>query len=425
MRDQSLVRLAGLFATLFGAVACAGCGSGSSTSSDAGGLSGAGTGGTGAKAGASGALGGASGGATAGSSGATAGSSGVTSSGCTTTATPHIAPDGYYVNGNTVCTAAGNPHMFHGVARPSLEWSPTGEQLSASDFQLQASWDANVVRISLNQDFWLSDSPNADPNYPATVDGAVKWAEEAGMDVILDLHWSDKGTLGSCATGAFSSSCQQLMADTNSITFWSQVASIYKNDGRVLFELYNEPHDIPWTVWKSGGMTSGNWTAAGMQQLYAAVRGAGADNLVVIGGLNYAFDLSGVPSNRIDGYNILYATHPYGGDSSKGPAAWDGAWGFLAATDPIIMTEFGDSADCSGQTYRPAVNTYVSLLLSYADQHKINWTAWAWYVGGCSFPALIMDWQGTPTPPGMLVQASLQTYSNDPAPGGKRPPPGP
>ncbi len=88
------------------------------------------------------------------------------------------------------------------------------------------------------------------------------------------------------------------------------------------------------------------------------------------------------------------------------------------------MTEFGDSADCSGQTYRPAVNTYVSLLLSYADQHKINWTAYAWYASVCSFPSLIMDWQGTPSPPGMLVQASLQTYSNEGA-GRKRPPPGP
>ena len=53
--------------------------------------------------------GGASGGATAGSSGATAGSSGVTSSGCTTTATPPNPPDGYYVNGNTVCTPRGKP----------------------------------------------------------------------------------------------------------------------------------------------------------------------------------------------------------------------------------------------------------------------------------------------------------------------------
>ena len=396
---------------MFGAVACAGCGGGGATSSDAGGQSGAGLGG---KAGASGARGGAGGGAAAGQSGADGG----TSSGCATTATTHIAPGGYYVNGNAICTAAGNPHMFHGVDRPSLEWSSTGEHLSAADFQLQASWDANVVRIALNQDFWLAASPSADPTYPATVDAAVQWAEQAGMDVILDLHWSDEGTLGSCNS---MSGCQQLMADTNSITFWSQVAAIYKTDGRVLFEMYNEPHDISWAVWKSGGTTSQGWTAAGMQQLYDAIRAAGADNLVIAGGLNYAFDLSGVPANRITGYNILYATHPYGGSADKGPSAWASGFGNLSKTDPVVMTEFGDGADCAGGNYTTTINTYVSALLSYADQHRVSWTAWAWYASGCTFPSIISDWQGTPTPPGMLVKASLQTYSNDPAPGGKRP----
>jgi aryl-phospho-beta-D-glucosidase BglC (GH1 family) len=304
--------------------------------------------------------------------------------------------------------------MFHGVARPSLEWSPTGQQLSAADFQLMATWKANVVRIALNQDFWIAESPIANADYPATVDAAVKWAEEAGMDVILDLHWSDAGTLGSCK-----SSCQQLMADTNSIGFWADVASRYKNDGRVLFELYNEPHDVPWNVWKSGGKTSGGWTAAGMQQLYDAVRGAGAENLVIIGGLNYAFDLSGVPSNRISGYNILYASHPYGGSSDKGPSAWEAGWGFLTKTDPVILTEFGDGADCSGGTYSPAINTYVSTLITFADSHAANWTAWAWFSGGCSFPSLISDWEGTPTPPGMIVKTALIGYT-DPAPSGKR-----
>ncbi len=218
-----------------------------------------------------------------------------TATGCSAATTKHVAPGGYYVSGNSVCTASGAVHLFHGVDRPSLEWSPTGQQLSAADFQLMATWKANVVRIALNQDFWIAESPLANADYPATVDAAVKWAEEAGMDVILDLHWSDAGTLGSCK-----SNCQQLMADTNSIGFWADVASRYKDDGRVLFELYNEPHDVPWNVWKSGGKTSGGWTAAGMQQLYDAVRGAGAENLVVIGGLNYAFDLIGraVESNQ-------------------------------------------------------------------------------------------------------------------------------
>ena len=51
-----------------------------------------------------------------------------------------------------------------------------------------------------------------------------------------------------------------------------------------------------------------------MQELYDVVRtrdGAGADNVVIAGGIGWAFDLSGVASHRIQGYNIMYATHPY------------------------------------------------------------------------------------------------------------------
>src|SRR5580692_9850056 len=74
-----------------------------------------------------------------------------TATGCAAATTKHIAPGGYYVSGNSVCTASGAAHLFHGVDRPSLEWSPTGDQLSASDFQLMAGWKANIVRIALNQ----------------------------------------------------------------------------------------------------------------------------------------------------------------------------------------------------------------------------------------------------------------------------------
>lgn len=348
------------------------------------------------------------------------GSSGETKvTGCSTS-TKHVAPGGYYVNGNTICTATGQPHQLHGVDRPSLEWSSMGENISAADFQLMASWKANVVRIALNQDFWLQGGTYSDPNYPALVATAVDYAEQAGMDVILDLHWSDKGTLGSCNPA---NGCQQPMADANnSIPFWSQVATRFKDDGRVFFELYNEPHDVPWDVWKSGGTVSG-WMAAGMQQLYDTVRGAGADNLVIAGGLQYAYDLSQVKDNRINGYNILYATHPYNNNADSKPTGFDTYWGYLTATDPVIVTEFGDIGGCSaGGDYTPAFNTYESAVISYADAHHANWTAWAWFPGGCSFPSVIADWTGTPTPPGMVVQAALAGY-NDPAYGGKKPAP--
>jgi endoglucanase len=338
-----------------------------------------------------------------------------TPTGCATAPTHPVAAGGYYVNGNTVCTAAGVAHLFHGVDRPSLEWSQAGDHLSAADFGLMGAWKANVVRIALNQDFWLAGSAYTDPTYPARVDRAVSWAESAGLDVILDLHWSDTGVLGSCDP---SGNCQQLMADANSKTFWSQVAARYLNDGRVLFELYNEPHDVTWGVWKNGGSSGQGWTVTGMQQLYKAVRDTGANNLVVIGGLNYAFDLSGVPANRIDGYNILYATHPYN-TSGRSPSTWDQAWGNLTSTDPVIVTEFGDSGSVTGDGGTVCASQYSQELITYADSHNASWTAWAWYPGGCGFPSLLTDWSGTPNAPGEIVKTALGGY-HDPASDGTK-----
>jgi endoglucanase len=327
--------------------------------------------------------------------------------GCPSAPTHPVAPSGYYVEGNTVCTADGRGHLFHGVDRPSLEWSSTGVNLSLPDFRRMASWNANVVRIALNQDFWIAESPLFDPNYASVVDGAIRWAEIAGMDVILDLHWSDRGVLGSCVPSA---GCQQQMADVNSVTFWSQVAARYQNDGRVMFELYNEPHDVSWSVWQSGGDTGSGWQAVGMQRLYDTVRATGAHNLVVIGGLDWAYDLSGVPAYRINGYNILYATHPYNaiGAVERLPARWDSSWGFLTRTDAVIVTEFGDiTGTCSV--------AYPTQVIRYADAHAAGWTAWAWYPGGCMFPALIDDWAGTTSPLGAIVKPSLLAYHDPPA----------
>src|ERR1700722_19708291 len=45
-------------------------------------------------------------------------------------ALPPTAPDGYYVNGNTVCTPEGKPHLLHGVDRPSLERNPLSDHVS-------------------------------------------------------------------------------------------------------------------------------------------------------------------------------------------------------------------------------------------------------------------------------------------------------
>jgi len=301
--------------------------------------------------------------------------------------------DGYTVHGNTVVGPDGRPHRFRGVARPSLEWNPAGEQLSLADYQRIAAWGANVVRIPLTQCFWLSDSPNYDAGYRARVDKNVEWANAAGLDVILDLHRSDRGTPSVWPA-------QQRMADRRSVQFWSQVAARYRNNRRVLFELYNEPHDVSWTVWRDGGNSGDGFVVAGMQELYDTVRATGADNLVIAGGLDFAYDLREVRSYALTGTNILYATHPYRPYANKLPNEWTTYWGYLADTHAVIATEFGDvSGNCAAD--------YSAQLIDYAEAHGVSWLSWAWYPSGCSFPSLIADWSGTPTRAGEVVRAAL------------------
>lgn len=276
---------------------------------------------------------------------------------------------GYKVVGKNIVDVNNNIVRIRGVDRPSFEWNPNGEMASANDYKLMAAWGSNVVRISLNQDYWLQSSTAS--SYAATIDQQYKWARDAGLGLIFDLHWNNGG--------------QQNMADRNSITFWTQFANKYKNNDYVMFELYNEPHDVSWSQWLSGDSQY-----AGMQEMYNAIRKTGANNVVVVCGLNWAFDLSGVtasPSYAVLGDNIAYATHPYD-YPGKQVADWPAAFGNLALKAPVIMTEFGQYC---------ATTTYVADLLAYAEAQGIHWTAWAWYVSGCAFPSIISDWNGTPS----------------------------
>jgi hypothetical protein len=254
-------------------------------------------------------------------------------------------------------------------------------------------WGSKIVRLALNQGFWLSTSAAYNANYQNTVDQQVNSIIGLGMGVIIDLHWSDCGILSQATN------CQQPMADQNSITFWTQVATKYKNNPSIMFELYNEPMQIPWTIWKDGGSLSNSgsqcscpstFTAVGMQDLYNAVRGTGANNIVIIGGIDYAYDLSGVNNGyAITGTNIAYATHPYDYPGNKQPSNWDTFVGSVAASHAVISTEFGQYCANDG---------YVAKWLNYTKHRNIAFTAWAWWVQDCNFPSIITDWNGTPDP---------------------------
>ena len=116
------------------------------------------------------------------------------------------------------------------------------------------------------------------------------------MYVIIDMHWSSKGTAKKAVR-------QLPMPDERyAPAFWTSVAHVFASNPAVIFDLYNEPFPNRNTdsaaSWKcdldgsAGGTCKGiGFRAAGMQQLLGDVRAAGATNVIMVGGPQYAGDL--------------------------------------------------------------------------------------------------------------------------------------
>ncbi len=350
-------------------------------------------------------------------------SAGLPSSGAATAARAEQASlQPLSVKGNQIMRGD-RPFRFYGVNRDSLEWGTFNwggcggdGHFTDADFDRIAGWRVTAVRLPLSQAGWLG--RRCDPGtYAAHVDAAVAKANARGMYAILDLHWSDVGGRSPCDGGCRSG--QQPMPDADSARFWAEVARRYANQPGVIFDLYNEPHDVPWRCWRDGGCTVRSslpdpatgepvlYTAVGMQQLYDVVRAQGASNLVLVAGLDWAYDLRGVGRGyALDGFNIAYDTHVYTQWHRK-RADWKRHFGFLTGRKPVVSTEFG-SIDCSaGDTAR---------LIRYFDapgkrrRNRMAWTIWSWNAPGeCSQPSLIADWWGTPLPgQGELIRSAIQ-----------------
>jgi hypothetical protein len=271
-------------------------------------------------------------------------------------------------------------------------------------------WDANTVRLPLSEGFWLKGDNTVPGCSPASYQGLVKRTVDTltalKLNVILDLQWTDVG--GQVAHGGGPAA----MPDADSLTFWQQVAPVYQGYSNVLFEVYNEPHPAIWPCWIAAcTMTNDdvlaslyNYQSVGMQAVVDAVRGTGATNLILVGGMNWGYNLSQISNYKIDSTNIVYDTHPYP-YSDKLPATWDTAFGNASATYPVIAAETGEY-QCT--------SSYTSQLLPYFDAHQIGWLAWSWVARGdvCGYPQLVTDYQGTPSSPtGQYVYQHLHSYA--------------
>lgn len=317
------------------------------------------------------------------------------------------------VSGNKVVDDRGAPVRLRGVNCASMEWTSDGEGHILSTIRAAITdWHANIVRLPLSQDRWFGRAPEQHDGgkaYRALVQTIVNDCASNGCYILLDLHWSDAAQWGKLIG-------QHKMPDVNSVDFWSSCARAYRNKPAVLFDLYNEPHDVSWDVWHDGGDVTERdrrtgaetaYKAVGMQTMLDAVRATGARNVVVAGGLDWAYDLSGILAGRQladpEGRGVIYANHnyPFKGDTID---QWLAKMETATQKLPVIVSEFGaaPSRGASAETSRQ----WVERVLQAMRDHDWSWIAWDLHPR--AGPALVSDWDYTPTPYyGALVKEAL------------------
>ena len=330
-----------------------------------------------------------------------------------------------HVSGNRLVYSNGEPAVLHGVDLSGTEYACVqshgifvGPHDQASIAAMR-QWNIDAVRIPLNEACWNGDgyvkAQYGGQKYRNAIIQYVNLLNQNGMVAILDLHWTDGIYTGpSSGCSSWNAICEKPMPDgRGAVPFWSSVASTFKGNDKVIFDLFNEPFPdraitpapAAWSCWLNGGIACASgihYRVAGMQQLVNTVRATGADNVIMLGGLSFSNDLSGWLSFKPydPDHNLVASWHSYNFNPCNNNACWRSMISSMVAQVPVIASEIGET-DCT--------DNYIDPLMSFLDAESSGYLAWAWNSQfKCSGPSLIKNGQGLPTAYGMGYRTHLQ-----------------
>jgi hypothetical protein len=342
-----------------------------------------------------------------------------------------------------------------------------------------AAWGANAVRIPLNEDCWLNTNlPAGDPyggaGYQHEIESFVSDLNAHGIYAILDLHWT--------APGNHTALEQQPMPDLDhSPAFWTSVATAFKSNPAVVFDLFNEPYDptdmrsggdlnasdaVTWDCWESGTKPdpiggdapplpcstqaydindnpTTRYQVVGMQTLLTDIRNVGATQPIIVGGLDFANDLGDTSDANAGGQGWMQhapndplnqeaaSFHNYQGEGCDSQACWNTSVGAVAAHVPVVTGEFAeDNYLAAGCSPTSGASTFDDRYMDWADTKGVSYLAWVWLVDdqpqpgddACDRHGLLSSYNGTPVAPnGTAVHDHLTALA---AGGGPGPGPG-
>ena len=245
------------------------------------------------------------------------------------------------VIGTQLSNAKGNALVLRGA---SLGWHnlwPRFYNAGAVSW-LASDWKCNVIRASMG--VGLDDSYLENPQYAlkcmtTVIDAAIK----NGIYVLIDFH-------------------SHKLHTAEAKTFFTGMATKYKNSPNVIYEIWNEPDYYSWKVVKQYS-----------EELISTIRAIDSTNIILVGSPHWDQDIDSVAGDPIVGQkNIMYTMHFYAGTHKK----WlrDRTDAAMAAGVPIFVSE------CAGMEATgdgPVDQAEWKLYLDWMDAKKLSWCAWS------------------------------------------------
>jgi len=183
--------------------------------------------------------------------------------------------------------------------------------------------------------------------YLAAADSVLKWCEENHIYVLFD-GWHEGGQ------------GQTVAHFSSTVAAWSIMANRYKNQDHIMWEIFNEPHDVAWTT----------WVPMANQLIDTIVKYNPVSKVIVAGTANWC-QQADIQEAKFNYDQVVYSWHPYEDVyPGIGQALWDQEFGYIdtSGVAPVMATEWGlppgDSA------------VYGSEIIAYWKLRGISWTGW-------------------------------------------------
>lgn len=273
------------------------------------------------------------------------------------------------VSGNGLIDDTGEAVVLRGVMTPEMKKLNEEKKFNQAYFDQVFALGGNVLRVPVHPYAWEQD----EYYLWRYLDPVVTWAVEKGVYVILDMH-----CIGSIRTGKGE---EMPVSDAEAFarSFWQSVADYFRDVPNVLFEIYNEPAQID----------AGTWSDYAAQ-LVDVIRQTGAEQVIIVSGTDYAYDLNFWREHPLADGNVMYSAHVFPNRQGLSTLSAN------AERLPVIVTEWGYIA--KGEPIRQRYlsgtrETYGLPMLELMAEKKISWVA-CWYDDGWEPPMLQKNGSG-------------------------------